>query len=206
MDRRRGQGLALARMSERSTTDLLAAAAGGDSQAWTTIVDRYERLVWSVVRSYRLDAAAASDVCQTVWLRLVENCDRIRQPERLHAWLCATARNEALRTVRAQKRTIPSEFEYDIVDVMLPEPDAAILADERVGQLVAAFREMSPDCQQLLRLLVADPPLDYDTIAELIDRPKGSIGPTRARCLQKLRRIMERRDGGTSPDEKGLIT
>ncbi len=205
MDRTTGRGLILATMSERSTTDLLAAAAGGDSKAWATIVDRYERLVWSVVRSYRLDSAAASDVCQTVWLRLVENCERIRQPERLPSWLCATARNEALRTVRAQKRTIPSEFEYDIVDEALPDPDAAILQDERLGQMVAAFQQLSPDCQQLLRLLVTDPPLDYDVVAELIDRPKGSIGPTRARCLEKLRRIMERRDG-TSPGEKGLST
>lgn len=203
MDPSATQGLALVPMSERSTTDLLAAAAAGDSRAWSTIVGRYERLVWSVVRSYRLDTAAASDVCQTVWLRLVENCERIRQPERLHAWLCATARNEALRTVRTQKRTIPSDFEYDIVDDLLPDLDAGLLKDERLELLVAGFSELEPDCQQLLRLLVADPPLDYDTIAELIGRPKGSIGPTRARCLEKLRRIMERHDGGTSPGEKG---
>lgn len=189
-------------MEGRSTTELLTAAADGDSVAWSSIVDRYERLVWSVVRGYRLGEAASNDVCQTVWLRLVEHCDRIRDPERLPGWLSTTARNEALRLVRARKRTIPSEFEFDIVDESLPEPDAALISDERVQVLVEGFVELDEDCQQLLRLLTTDPPLDYDTIAEMIDRPKGSIGPTRARCIEKLRRIMGRHDPvGRGPQE-----
>lgn len=189
-------------MEGRSTTELLAAAAEGDSAAWSELVDRYERLVWSVVRGYRLGEAASNDVCQTVWLRLVEHCDRIRDPERLPGWLSTTARNEALRLVRAKKRTIPSEFEFDLVDETLPELDAELIADERVQRLVEAFGELDADCQQLLRLLTTDPPLDYDTIAEIIDRPKGSIGPTRARCIEKLRRIMGRHDPvGRGPQE-----
>ena len=198
MDHRSPQALAWAAMSQRSTTELVTAAMGGDSQAWGAIVDRYDRLVWSVVRGYRLDNATSADVCQTTWMRLVENLDRIRDPERLPSWLCSTARNEALRVSRAQKRTIPSEFEFDMVDSSLPDLDAGLLRDERHVDLVNAFRELDDDCQQLLRLLLADPPLDYDTISELIGRPKGSIGPTRARCLGKLRRILERHGG--SPD------
>lgn len=196
MDPHGGEALALASMNERSTTELLAAASEGDTQAWAVIVQRYERLVWSVVRGYRLGDATSADVCQTVWMRLVENVDRIRDPERLPSWLCATARNEALRNSRAQKRTIPSEFEFDMADASLPELDAGLLKDERHRMVVAAFNELDEDSQQLLRLLMTDPPLDYDTVAELIGRPKGSIGPTRARCLEKLRRILERQQYG----------
>jgi len=190
-------------MAERPNGDLLAAAADGDSQAWSEIVDRYERLVWSVVRGYRLDEAASSDVSQTVWLRLVENCDRIRDPERLPGWLATTARNEALRLVRANKRTIPSEFEFDLVDESLPDLDASLIKEERLRRLVEAFNEMGDDCQKLLRLLTTDPPLEYDAIAELIERPKGSIGPTRARCIEKLRRIMERHDSASRGPHEG---
>lgn len=202
MDRMGVEALALVPMQDRSTTDLVTEASAGDAEAWGAIVDRYERLVWSVVRGYRLDSAAASDVCQTVWLRLVENLDRIRDPERLPSWLCSTARNEALRISRAQKRTIPSEFEFDMIDDSLAELDSRLIRDEQVAALIAGFEELADDCRQLLRLLVADPPLDYDEISELIGRPKGSIGPTRARCLEKLRRIMERH-AGSQDDRKG---
>lgn len=190
-------------MGERSIGELLAAAADGDSGAWSAIVDRYERLVWSVVRGYRLGDAASSDVCQTVWMRLVENCDRIRDPERLPGWLSTTARNESLRLVRASKRTIPSEFEFDLVDESTPDLDASLINEERMRRLVEAFNELDEDCQRLLRLLTTDPPLDYDTIGELIGRPKGSIGPTRARCIEKLRRIMERHDPAGRGEQEG---
>lgn len=202
MDQMGRQALACAVMNDRSTTELVAAASGGDSQAWGAIVDRYDRLVWSVVRGYRLDNATSADVSQTVWMRLVENLDRIREPERLPSWLCSTARNEALRVSRAQKRTIPSDFEYDMADSSLPDLDERLLKDEQLVGLVNAFSKIDEECQGLLRLLVADPPMDYDTISELIGRPKGSIGPTRARCLGKLRRILER-NGASPGDHKG---
>lgn len=202
MDQTGKKALVLETMQDRSTTELVAAASAGDAGAWAAIVDRYERLVWSVVRGYRLDNAAAADVSQTVWLRLVENLDRIRDPERVPSWLCATARNEALRTSRAQKRTIPSDFEYDMVDDSLPDLDSRLLKDEQLGSVVEAFSELPDECRLLLRLLLADPPLDYDEISELTGRPKGSIGPTRGRCLEKLRRIMERH-AGAPKDQKG---
>lgn len=190
MDQSDAQALALRAMNDKTPTELVAAALAGDADAWNEIVDRYQRLVWSVVRSYRLDSATASDVAQTVWLKLVENLDRIRDPERVPAWLCTTARNEALRMARAGQRVIPSDFEYDTEDVGLPEIDARLLHEEELAAVLDALRRLDVPCQQLLRLLTADPPLDYDTISEIIDRPKGSIGPTRARCLDKLRRLL----------------
>jgi RNA polymerase sigma factor (sigma-70 family) len=177
-------------VQERSTTDLLAAAGEGDQQAWNQLVVRYERLVWSVVRSFRLDDAAAADVSQTVWLRLVEHCDRIRNPEGLASWLATTARHEAIRISKMQRRQTPSEFEFDVEDTTVVAFDELLVDTEDRARVMVAFRQLPGDAQQLLRLLTTDPPLEYETIAEIIDRPIGSIGPTRARCLERLRRLM----------------
>ena len=183
-------------MTEPTVTELVGAAADGDQAAWNALVDRFGRLVWSVIRGFRLDAASAADVSQTVWLRLVENLDRIRDPERLASWLATTARNESIRAKRKLARAVPTEFEIDIADEAAPELDERLIADERRAGVAAAFNQLSPSCRQLLRLLSADPPLDYETISEMIDRPIGSIGPTRSRCLERLRRVLELSERG----------
>jgi RNA polymerase sigma factor (sigma-70 family) len=186
-------------MSERTATELVTAAGNGDQVAWDALVDRYGRLVWSVVRGFRLDQASAADVSQTVWLRLVENLDRIRDPERLASWLATTARNESIRAKRKMAKAVPTEFEFDLVDETAAPLDERLISDERTAHVASAFNELSPSCQQLLRLLTADPPLDYEAISSMIDRPIGSIGPTRARCLERLRRVLEMRElGGDS--------
>lgn len=169
---------------------LLDAAAGGDRSAWDALVDRYQRLVWSVVRGFRLDEAAAADVTQTVWLRLVEHCDRIREPEKLPGWLAATARNEAMRVIRGQQRQVPSTFDFDLADDMAPALDERLVDDETRRAVLWAFHQLPADAQDLLRLLCTHPPLDYQTISELVGRPVGSIGPTRQRILEKLRTLV----------------
>src|SRR5690606_40811600 len=107
-------------MAETTVGQLLVAAATGERQAWDALVDRYGRLVWSVVRSFGLDQATAADVSQTVWLRLVEHCDRIRDPQRLPGWLATTARRESIRVLRAQRRQQPSEVVDDLADRSSP--------------------------------------------------------------------------------------
>ena len=173
-----------------TNADLLAAASIGDQRAWDQIVDRYGRLLWHVVRSFRFDEGTAADVVQTTWLRLVEHLDRIKRPERLSSWLATTARNEAIHTMKRRGRFVPSEFDTDIVDLTADPLDTALLADERDAHVAAAFNRLAPECQMLLRLTLADPPLDYDVISEMIGRPKGSIGPTRRRCLEKISRYL----------------
>ncbi|HSK95306.1 MAG TPA: sigma-70 family RNA polymerase sigma factor [Euzebyales bacterium] len=182
-------------MADLSVAHLLTAAADGDRSAWERLVDRYGRLVWSVVRSFGLDGPTADDVNQTVWLRLIEHCTDIRDPERLAGWLATTARREAFRVLRLQRRQQPSEAVADVPDPTAPLPDERLLDDELSREVYAAFQRMPEACQQLLRLLTAEPRLDYATIARMIQRPVGSIGPTRARCLSQLRQLLKR-----SPD------
>ena len=178
-------------MTETSVAELLAAAENGSQQAWDALVDRYGRLVWSVVRGFRFDSATAADVSQTVWLRLVEHCGRIRDPERLPAWLATTARNEAIRATRRLAKAVPTEFSVEVADDAVPPVDERLLEDEQLRTVLAAFDEMAPKCQELLRLLCTDPPLDYEAVSNILDMPIGSIGPTRSRCLERLRRHME---------------
>ncbi|CAN5920334.1 sigma-70 family RNA polymerase sigma factor [soil metagenome] len=170
---------------------LLRMAGDGDRSAWNELVDRYARLVWSVARSFGLDDATAADVSQTVWLRLVEHCDRIRDPARLAGWLGTTTRREALRVLRGRRRLQPSELVDNAADRTAPQPDELLIEEETTRTVFTAFGALSEHCQQLLRLLCAEPRLDYATVAELIGRPIGSLGPTRARCLDRLRRLME---------------
>lgn len=184
-------------MSE--VAELVRAAADGDQGAWNELVDRYNGLVWSVARSHRLSTPDASDVVQTTWLRLVEHLGGLQDPERVGAWLATTARREALRALRHSARQTPSEE--------LPETPtdehlgAAMLEAERDQALWKAFGGLSERCQTLLRILVADPPPSYDEISGALDMPIGSIGPTRARCLERLRGLAEG-EGVTATDRR----
>ena len=177
-------------MSTPSTGDLLARAAAGDQPAWDALVDRYCRLVWSVLGSFMLGVAAREDVYQTVWLRLVEHLDRIKDPERLAGWLATTTRNEALRVQRQQRRVLPTEHMPLTADPTASTPEEQVADAETREIALRGFGQLSESCQQLLRLLTVDPPLDYATVAEMLGRPIGSLGPTRARCLGKLRTLM----------------
>jgi RNA polymerase sigma factor (sigma-70 family) len=168
---------------------LLDAARHGDEAAWNAIVADYNNLVWSIARGYRLETADASDAVQMTWLRLVENLNRIKDPERLAGWLATTARRECLQLLRKSGRERPAGEEglLDIADPGAPV-DTALLLDERDGALWRAFRLIGERCQQLLRVLMASPPPSYQEVSAALDMAIGTIGPARQRCLEQLRR------------------
>ncbi|HEX2698740.1 MAG TPA: sigma-70 family RNA polymerase sigma factor [Acidimicrobiales bacterium] len=179
-------------MSPADDGALVTAAADGDQAAWDALVKRFSGLVWSIARSHRLSQADAADVSQTAWLRLVENLGRLRDPDRVGAWLATTSRNECLRIIRLSGRMVPTDLDADTDlgagDAQVAPLDAALLAGERDSELWRAFAGISERCQGLLRLLIADPAPSYEEVGAILDMPVGSIGPTRARCLEHLRR------------------
>ena len=179
--------------------ELVQAAADGDRDAWDALVDRFNGLVWSVARSHRLSTVDASDVVQTTWLRLVENLSRLQDPERVGAWLATTARRESLRTLRQSARLLPTEELPEVTEDA--KVDAALLVEERDRALWQAFGGLSERCRALLRILVADPPPSYEDISAALDMPIGSIGPTRQRCLERLRGLAEG-EGVTATDRR----
>jgi RNA polymerase sigma factor (sigma-70 family) len=188
-------GLVRSRLASRAAREtrvsevpqLVRAAEQGDQAAWRAIVDRYNRLVWSVARAHRLSQQDAADVVQTTWLRLVEHLGDVEDPQHLGGWLATTARRESLCALRRSARQVPSAPET------FPDPgyDARIggglLDAERDALLWQAFGQLSERCRTLLSLLIADPPLSYQEIGAALDLPIGSIGPTRGRCLETLR-------------------
>lgn len=174
-------------MDERTTTELVALARSGDDLAWKAIVHRYRNVIWAATATFRFDRDTRDDVFQMTCLRLIDHIDAIREPERLAGWLAVTARRECLAIVRERARWNPQEdFDGDPADD--PSVDVALIRDETVRTVAAALAELDERCQELLRLVVAQPPLGYETIAEMLGLPIGSIGPTRARCLEKLAR------------------
>ena len=170
-----------------SDAELVARCRAGDTAAWNELVERYQGLVWATARSYRLSRADAADVAQTTWLRLVENLDRIREPEHLGAWLATTARRESFRHLRLHGRELASD-ETDLFEAPVDDPlEVALLAEERDVALWRAFSRLSERCQTLLRLLVSEDEPSYEAIGAALAMPVGAIGPTRMRCLDKLR-------------------
>lgn len=183
---------------------LVGEAASGDPAAWDQLVEAFSGLVWSVVRGYGLYGAEAADISQTVWLRFVEHLSRIRQPERAGAWLATTARHECLRVLRRRGRNVAmADVPEDLAGAADADPGAVVIATEDHAVLMTALEQVSAPCQALLRLLIADPPLSYDEVSAVLDMPKGSIGPTRQRCLNRLRATMTTVSGGISR-ERGI--
>jgi RNA polymerase sigma factor (sigma-70 family) len=166
---------------------LVDAAAAGDQEAWNALVGRFNGLVWSVARAHRLSPDDASEVVQTTWERLVGNLDRLKDRDAVGAWLATTARHECLKTLRLSARHVlapPEELDGPAVDSGV---DEGLLLSERDAALWRAFDGLDADCRSLLRLLVADPTPSYLEVSQALGMPIGSIGPTRARCLEKLR-------------------
>jgi RNA polymerase sigma factor (sigma-70 family) len=172
---------------------LLRAASERDQEAWNAITDRFTSLLWSVARSYRLGHDDAGDVVQNTWLRLLENLTKIDNPEALPGWLATTARREALGVLRRRSRTVLTRDEdlgVDLPDPVADQLDSALLEDERDVQLWESFAQLPERCQQLLRVLMAcDRPV-YAEVSAAFDMPIGSIGPTRMRCLARLRTLV----------------
>jgi len=172
---------------------LVRGAAEGDRQAWERLVDQYARLIWAITAEFKLTESDAADVAQTTWLRLLEHIDRIQYPDRVGSWLAATARNECLRSLAAHKRVVLAQDDDVLTSVAacLPEVDERILADERDQVVRDAVSRLPGRWQRLLELLMADPPASYADISSELDLPVGSIGPTRGRCLARLRVLLQ---------------
>ncbi|MEV0681356.1 sigma-70 family RNA polymerase sigma factor [Actinosynnema sp. NPDC050436] len=175
---------------------LLTAARAGDRGALDALVTELTPLVWHVARGNGLDQGVAEDVVQTVWLSLLRHLDRIAEPRALAGWLIVTTRREAQRAWREAngRAALSSDSAVDVADTRwLPETEA--LRDDRDRRLWRAYSNLPRRCQELLRLTVLAGRAEYRAVAEALSMPRGSIGPTRGRCLATLRTLLEREGG-----------
>ena len=173
--------------------DAVRRAAQGDEWAWQRLVDQYARLIWAMTRDFKLMESDAADVAQATWLRLLEHIDRIEQPARLGSWLATTARNECLRSLAARNRVVPVQDEATLTGVVTqdPEIDERLLSEERSRAVREAISCLPLQWQRMLELLMADPPASYVEISDQLGLPIGSIGPTRGRCMARLRVLLQ---------------
>lgn len=172
-----------------SVATLVARAADGDQAAWNEIVERYAPLVWSICTRYRLSSHDVEDVGQSVWLFLVEQLGNLREPAALPGWLATTTQRECMRVLRVADKyarfgPVPDELPLPADETVIEQE---IIAAERNAALRVAFGELDPRCQELLSMLMAEPSHSYAQIGTILQVPVGSIGPQRARCLERLR-------------------
>lgn len=172
-----------------STADLVAFAKGGDAHAWNALVERFAPLIWSICRKYRLDRTDAEDVAQNVWFILVNQLDSVRDPTALAGWLATITRRECFKVLRATCKMPANGIALEDMPAESAVPaEHELLLAERDAALHEAFCRLPLPSQRLLSLLMTDPPLSYAEISAQLGIPVGSIGPSRRRCLEKLRR------------------
>jgi RNA polymerase sigma factor (sigma-70 family) len=173
------------------TADLVLRARKGDADAWDALVERFAPLIWSICGRYSLERADAYDVGQYVWLRLVDHLEAIHDPAALPGWLATTTQRECLRALRAVRNQQPFGHELDVESIPDERTGMAeheLLRAERRAALREAFYRLPPPCQRLIALLLEDQPVPYAEISARLGIPVGSIGPSRGRCVEKLRR------------------
>jgi RNA polymerase sigma factor (sigma-70 family) len=174
--------------------DPITAVRWSDEDGWNALIEDYQPIINSVCRRYRLKPEDAADVSQTVWMKVVDNLDRIREPRALPAWIKTTASRTALAVLRSRDRLALLDVSQDNSAVWSPltpssyssEVDAPMLDAERRAAVRDGLAELTESHRALISLLVADPPIAYQQISDQLGLPVGSIGPTRARCLRKL--------------------
>lgn len=181
-----------ASVADLEATLLVRRAANGDPAAWQDLVNRYGRLIWSITRGFKLVESDAADVFQTTWMRLIEHIERIEHANKIGSWLASTARNECLRTLALRKRLVLADEEDSFEGSAAHEPavDEALLAAERAQVVREAMTHLPWRWQRLMEMLMADPPASYAEISDELGLPVGSIGPTRGRCLARLRVLL----------------
>ena len=161
-------------------------AMAGSERAWHTLVDTLKGVAWKVLNSYDISAEDRNDAFASTFFRLFERLDSIREPAKLPGWVATTARNEANAAYRRRAKVSPMA-DVPMRGIQTPDPGERMEDDELHSAMHQAFARLSPDHQALMRLVTADPPIPYEDISRLLGIPIGSIGPTRQRCLQRLR-------------------
>lgn len=169
----------------------MRSAADGDQRGWDALVDEFGGMIRGVARSHRLSDADAADVTQTTWLALVEHVTRINDPARIAGWLATTARRESVRVLRDGKRRVPYGDDVPERESTDPEPGDALIRRERERALWRGFAQLRNSDQELLKLTMADARPAYQDISAALGVPIGSIGPTRQRALERLRRELD---------------
>ena len=176
-------------MVEGQVHELVRRARSGDDRAWEELIERFRGLVAAITRGFRLSPSDAADVAQTTWLRLFESIDRVREPERLASWIGTTVRRECLRVVRmAGRELLTDEIDRAEPSPSYDAPGQQLLSAEARATVLDAVAGLPDRHRRLLTALFTTPCPSYAAVADELDMPVGSIGPTRQRAVERLQR------------------
>ena len=171
--------------------ELVEKARDGDASAWGALVERLQGVVWRVTADQGMNSEDRQDVFAATFFRLFEHLGRIREPEKLPGWVATTARNESRQMMRTRRRVELREDFEPTAPVDSADLADGLLDGELKSALRGAFRRLGLPCQELLRLSTAVPAISYDQISEITGIARNSLGPTRHRCLERLRQTPE---------------
>jgi RNA polymerase sigma factor (sigma-70 family) len=175
----------------RTDVELVEGIRAGDESAWTVLVERYTGRLWATARAQGLSTELASDVVQTVWLALLDDVTKIRKAESIRFWLTTVARHEAIRVSRRQRWLGDDAPLAYLADASAPVERERVETLDQVGAMRIAMTKLSERCRELLHLLFSDEDFSYREIADLLGRPIGSLGNERAKCLKRLRELLD---------------
>jgi RNA polymerase sigma factor (sigma-70 family) len=187
-DQRTHNSRAHTRLRHAEPATLLAAAARGDQRAWSLLVQSQSPMIRAIARRHRLSEADQDDVVQRTWLTLFRHAEEVRNPAALTGWLATTARRDCLAVLAASKREILIDEPSRVDDVDAAAPDETVIQRERQAALQAALNSLPCHQRELMLMLLAKPAATYDQLSTALGIPRGSIGPTRQRCIARLRR------------------
>jgi RNA polymerase sigma factor (sigma-70 family) len=172
---------------------LVKECLAGNEEAWSLLIDKYKALIYSIPVKYGLPPQEAADVFQSTCMELLERLPELREPRALPKWLMQVAHHQCYRVKRQQQRLVSRDAEPD-----LPDPETPAIADSLVQQtqeeqlLREAMSHLTPQCRRLVELLFFEtPPRSYNEVAAELDLALGSIGFTRKKCMERLRRTLD---------------
>ena len=176
-------------LTQEELVELVGRVAAGDKEAFDLIVRQFERLLWSIAWSCGLSRDDAEDSIQVVWMKFLQHVSSIRERGNVAGWLSVTARRECIAASKRLRRMVPTATDrlLDRRVHSIEDPDR-LVDRESAGVVRGAFERLDVRCRSLLALLLSDPPIGYADISKSLALPVGSIGPTRSRCLERLRR------------------
>jgi RNA polymerase sigma factor (sigma-70 family) len=170
---------------------LVRRAVDGDPAALTCVVERFDPLLRSIVRFYRLGPCDVDDVVQATWLRFMEHGRSLREPAAVKGWLATTARRHSLQVLQRRMREQPSDDPALGDAVRVAEPCEELIAAERRAALHDAVAQLPVSGRRLMTLMIARPGMSYEQVGDALGMPVGSIGPTRLRCMSRLSHMRE---------------
>lgn len=170
---------------------LFSSFRDGDEAQMVELVRLLTPILWHTVRAQNVDARTSEDVLQTTWLALVRNAATIAEPRAVLQWLITTCRREAWRLVKAERKSQPADFDSDLLVAPVDSPEDVVVEGDAAGVLWAHLESLPARCRELLRVIAFAERPDYAAVAAALGMPVGSIGPTRGRCLAKLRVLLD---------------